>query len=323
MAYWWVSQNQTYKHERAGEFLWAPIADSAGQTPHHWATMAQVQPGDVIFSYVNQKIPAISIAKGAATHSSRPKEFKDQDLWKQNGLRIDVEFRDLEPPLRVPTIVSQLQPLLPSKYSPLTRDGTGVQGYLFAVPPGAGRLLLNVIDTEQQKTSATAIDTQIEVAISSGNLDKTTKKALIDCRVGQGIFRENLIKYWQGRCAVTKLNLTRILRASHIKPWRDSNNSERLDPFNGLLLSPSYDAAFDMGLISLAEEGKIMFSKKLVPTVAQTLGLNPNAQLFRIDQKHIAYLDHHRSSVFEANQLGSKPQVTQRLSMPNSVLRSN
>jgi hypothetical protein len=62
MAYWWVSQNQTFKHERAGEFLWAPTADSAGHTPHHWATMAQVESGDVIFSYVDQKIPAISIA---------------------------------------------------------------------------------------------------------------------------------------------------------------------------------------------------------------------------------------------------------------------
>jgi HNH endonuclease len=205
--------------------------------------MAHVQPGDVIFSYVDQKIPAISIAKTAALASLRPNEFPDQELWKQEGVRVNVEFRDLKPPLEVPLIVSQLQPLLPPKYSPLTSKGTGVQGYLFAIPPAAGRLLLGLIDAEQQKAGNTTIDAEIEDGICSSNLDKTTKKALIDCRVGQGIFRENLITYWKARCAITGLSLTALLRASHIKPWRDSNNSERLDPFNGLLLSPSYDAA--------------------------------------------------------------------------------
>src|SRR5262249_6618878 len=147
-----------------------------------------------------------------------------------------------------------------SKYSPLTGKGTGVQGYLFAIPPAAGRLLLSVIDAEQQKVGNTTVDAEIENGIRASNLDKTTKRALVDCRVGQGIFRENLIKYWKGKCAITGLSLTALLRASHIKPWRDSNNSERLDPFNGLLLSPSYDAAFDIGLISFREDGGIIFS---------------------------------------------------------------
>ncbi len=299
MAYWWVSQNQTYKHERAGEFLWAPNADSAGQTPHHWATMKQVQPGDVIFSYVDQKIPAISVAKSAAIPSSRPKEFLGQELWKQEGVRVDVEFRDLKPALEVPQIVSQLQPFLSTKYSPLTKNGTGVQGYLFAIPPAAGRLLLSFIDAEQQKTGTTTVDAEIENGIRASNLDKTTKKALVDCRVGQGIFRENVIKFWKARCAITGLSLTAILRASHIKPWRDSNNSERLDHFNGLLLSPSYDAAFDAGLISFGDDGKIISSKKLATEEAKILGLNSDARLPRVDPKHLPYLAHHRFSVFQ------------------------
>ena len=86
MAYWWVSQNQTYKQERAGGFLWAPKSDSAGQTPHHWATMAQVQQGDVIFSYTNKTIPAISVAKGGALEYRRPQEFGKPELWNQDGL---------------------------------------------------------------------------------------------------------------------------------------------------------------------------------------------------------------------------------------------
>lgn len=198
MAYWWVSQNRTYKHERTGEFLWAPKADKAGHTPHHWATMTQVQSGDVIFSYVDQNILAISIAKSAASTSLRPKEFPDQELWKQEGLRIDVEFRDLKPPLHVPQIVSQLQPLLPARYSPLTRDGTGVQGYLFAIPAAAGRRLLSLIDAEQQQAGTTTVDAEIEIGIRSSNLDATTKKALVDCRVGQGLFRGKSNKILDG-----------------------------------------------------------------------------------------------------------------------------
>jgi putative restriction endonuclease len=301
MAYWWVSQNQTYEHERAGEFLWAPVADSAGQTPHHWATMTQVQPGDVIFSYVNQAIKAISIAKSVAVQSLRPIEFSNQELWKQDGFRIDAEYRDIEPPLQLSQVVSQLQPLLPSRYSPLTRNGTGVQGYLFGIPPAAGQLLLNRIDAELQKVGNATVDSQIETGIRSAKLDQTTKKALVDCRVGQGLFRDDLIKYWKGRCAITGADLIPLLRASHIKPWRDSNNFERLDAFNGLLLTPNYDAAFDKGLISFNESGDIILSKMLTPSNAQILGLIAAARLSRIDPKHLPYLLHHRSSVFEKN----------------------
>jgi len=299
MAYWWVSQNQTYKHERAGEFLWAPHADSAGHTPHHWGTMANVKGGDLIFSYVNQNIVAISVAKSSAAQSLRPAEFKKQELWKQDGLRIDVDFRDIEPPLHVPEIVSRLRPLLPQTYSPLTSNGTGVQGYLFALPPAAGRLLLSLIDYEHQKVGTTTVDAEIENGIRSSNLDQTTKKALVDCRVGQGRFRDDLLKYWAGRCAITGLSLIGILRASHIKPWRDSNNVERLDAFNGLLLSPTYDAAFDKGLISFAANGSIIFSKYLAHSDAKILGLSIDARLSHLDPRHFPYLDHHRASVFE------------------------
>ena len=78
MAYWWVSQNQTYRHERSGEYLWAPNIDRRGVTPFHWSTMNKVEQGDVIFSYVDQKIVSISIAKTKAYDSPRPKEFRSQ-----------------------------------------------------------------------------------------------------------------------------------------------------------------------------------------------------------------------------------------------------
>ena len=87
--------------------------------------------------------------------------------------------------------------------------------------------------------------------------------------------------------------------ADKVKPWRDSNNSERLDVFNGLLLSPAYDAVFDMGLISFDAGGGIIFSEKLATADAKLLGLHTDARLSRLDPKHQPYLEHHRLSVFE------------------------
>ena len=106
--------------------------------------------------------------------------------------------------------------------------------------------------------------------------------------------------FWGGRCAVTGLDLPPLLRASHIKPWRDSNNHERLDPFNGLLLSPSYDAAFDSGLIAFADEGAVIVSAKLSPSRVDRLGMSQAARIIGLQENHRAYLEHHRRNVFMA-----------------------
>lgn len=299
MAYWWVSQNKTFKPARKGGFLWAPIKDKGKKTPHHWATMTRVQPGDLIFSFVRQGIRAISVAKTFAIKSNRPPELSPGADWQNDGYRIEVDYRDISPPLDVPPIASDLQALLPEQYSPLTSDKTGTQGYLFAIPPAAGRFLLDHIDADQHKAGSQSVDTQIEIGIASSGLSQTTKTALIECRIGQGQFRKDLIKFWHGCCAVTGISLLQILRASHIKPWRDSNNVERLAVMNGLLLSPIYDATFDQGLISFDVEGRIVFSPALSQSDIRVLNIDPGAKLSKIDRGHIPYLIHHNTEVLK------------------------
>ena len=136
MAYWWVSQNQTYRHERDGGFLWAPNQTEAGLTPFHWSNMNSVQPGDVILSYVGAKVVAVSVAKTAAYDSLRPGGM-GEGVWEDQGRRVDVEYRDLDEPLVIAQVVADLQPLMPERYAPLNRFGSGNQGYLFALPPRA------------------------------------------------------------------------------------------------------------------------------------------------------------------------------------------
>lgn len=134
---------------------------------------------------------------------------------------------------------------------------------------------------------------------SLSSLDETERQAVIRSRVGQGEFRAKLLGYWKC-CAVTGAECLPLLRASHIKPWRDADNRERLDVFNGLLLAPNIDAAFDAGYVTFDAQGKIMFSKAVTGGPAYQLHLSAK---MRINQKllkpeHLVYLEHHRNSVF-------------------------
>jgi len=132
-----------------------------------------------------------------------------------------------------------------------------------------------------------------------GMLPETERQSLVLSRVGQGVFRAQLISFWKG-CAVTGANCIPLLKASHIKPWRNSNNKERLDLFNGLLLSPNLDSAFDTGLITFDSNGKIVLSNEISGAPAFQLHINAklriNPKLFQIE--HRLYLEYHRNEVF-------------------------
>lgn len=131
----------------------------------------------------------------------------------------------------------------------------------------------------------------------NATLKDTERTALIKSRVGQGDFRKDLIDYWQG-CALSDSNMINILVASHIKPWRVSDNSERLDVFNGLLLLPNYDKLFDLGYISFLPNGEIVISSLLPKEEYSCLNLDRNLRLSHIDDKHQPYLKYHRDYCF-------------------------
>lgn len=104
-----------------------------------------------------------------------------------------------------------------------------------------------------------------EFELRVANLPQTTEaERLIVQRIGQDIFRDRLMHYWQGRCPLTGISDTALLRASHIIPWAEcESDAERLDVHNGLLLSALWDAAFDRALVTFDDEGKPEFSSSL------------------------------------------------------------
>jgi len=131
---------------------------------------------------------------------------------------------------------------------------------------------------------------------NDNDLTDTEKETLIKARKGQGKYRKELIKYW-GNCAITSCNEPRLLRASHIKPWRYCTNKERLDVYNGILLNPNYDILFDLGYITFENTGNIVISKALNPSVASSLNVNENAQI-TFKENHFPYIKFHRKNIF-------------------------
>jgi HNH endonuclease len=86
-----------------------------------------------------------------------------------------------------------------------------------------------------------------------------------------------------------------LLRASHIVPWADCSDEQRLDVHNGLLLSALWDAAFDEGLVSFADDGRLLASPHLGEIARKTLGVNTAPPLRGLKDKHQANLALHRA----------------------------
>jgi hypothetical protein len=137
-----------------------------------------------------------------------------------------------------------------------------------------------------------------EVEIKNNDkITVTEKESLILSRIGQGNFRNGLIKYWN-TCSVTNFDKTGLLIASHIKPWKESNNIERLDPFNGLLLLPNYDKLFDRGYINFDSNGQIRISKFINSVDKNILNINSEIKLRNLEKEHIKYLEYHKEFCF-------------------------
>ena len=122
----------------------------------------------------------------------------------------------------------------------------------------------------------------------------TEAERLVVQRVGQDVFRQALMRYWNARCPLTGISDPSLLRASHIVPWSEcETDAERLDVHNGLLLSALWDAAFDSGLVSFDDIGRPLLSPALTPAASAQLNLRPRGPL-NLTEAHRANLARHR-----------------------------
>jgi hypothetical protein len=145
----------------------------------------------------------------------------------------------------------------------------------------------------------------LAVALSMGEdvRDKppTTREALIQARIGQGAYRRKMLRWWGG-CAVTGCTVFEAIVASHVLPWEDSSDEQRLDHWNGLPLVGTLDRLFDRGLISFSDTGAMLLSARLRADDLEKLGLRAGSQLRRTNPPLLAYLrEHRRRNGFDAD----------------------
>lgn len=141
---------------------------------------------------------------------------------------------------------------------------------------------------------------QVQEALATLPSNGTEVERMVRQRIGQQNFRQALMTYWGGACAVTGIDVSDVLRASHIKPWAECvTDAERLDVFNGFLLSANLDALFDKGLITFNHSGVLKVSPRLSKQQKDILGISQPLQLRVLVAEHLPYLQWHWEYLFE------------------------
>ena len=124
--------------------------------------------------------------------------------------------------------------------------------------------------------------------------NETERKGLVTSRIGQGAYRKGLIHRWEYQCAVTGFSKLDVLIASHILPWSEADNNQRLDIDNGILLSPTFDALFDRHLISFENSGKIILADKIGLDAFKRIGVKGDEKIKNFNPFNFDYLEKHR-----------------------------
>lgn len=306
MAFWWVNHKQTRDHEVRGGYLWSPMRNADGRFNQTYQNMTLARPGDTVFSYAKGRIGAIGTVTEAASASPKPTEFgKIGDYWSDEGWLVGVYFVTTPKPLHPKAHIEAIGPMLPAKYSPIQRNGDGNQGcYLAGISDALGHLLLALLDVEASPAFTHPsfvhdMENDVEILDDLDRIDddstisETQRVQLAKARIGQGLFRKRVMLL-DPRCRVTGVEDPRLLIASHIKPWRNASNAERISGYNGIMLSPHVDALFDERLISFEDDGRMLLHPSLPPDVLNRWSINPETNVGRFREQQGAFLKHHR-----------------------------
>ena len=189
------------------------------------------------------------------------------------------------------SLLPELQRSFPAKVADAFRAATEADlAALLRRAASLSRALPSQAANDYQQAVAAEL-AELPVGIAGTEVERMVRQ-----RVGQNKFRDAMLDYWGGACAVTGVAIPEVLRASHAKPWAECvTDAERLDVFNGFLLSANLDALFDRFLISFDEQGVLVTAPALAGIELQPLGISPGMKLRWVDALHQPYLAMHRS----------------------------
>jgi predicted restriction endonuclease len=207
---------------------------------------------------------------------------------------VDAVYYRFNIAVRLQVAYPDIRGFLPPKYSPVNFTGEppvvkANQGYLYESNEDIVKVIFKLANDYFYFSKVSRLSEPEPVV--------TTKQGVITSRVGQGAYRQEILRRWNFECAVLKSKIKEILIASHIVPWRDSTDKERLDVDNGLLLSPTYDALFDRNLISFDETGKIILSRSMDIDEYRKLGVTGKEKIDNLTEGNRKYLMRHRQKL--------------------------
>lgn len=309
MKYWWVNQRQTYNRQIPGGFMWCPLKKSNDTENRYYNFLNKVSPGDIVFSYAHGHIKAVGIALSPPTVRKNPAPGIGSKNWGNDGYHVNVDYVELGFPVSPKAHMTTIAPVLPEVDSPVKPSGDGKELYITSIPNSFANAIIAIISSKlfneileklrgEKDFDEADIEKDIDGVKGRIDIDTTTKLQLIQARRGQGIFKKN-IQLNESKCRITGISNINHLRASHIKPWKPSDDLERLDGCNGLLLAPHIDHLFDGGWISFNDNGGIIVSKKLATGILESWGISETSNTGEFNLRQQLFLDYHRKNILK------------------------
>lgn len=311
MAFWWVNQGQTWDTEILGEYLWSPKKGKNGRTIASYEMMRQLKVGDIVFSYFKGRLGCAGVVAEQAASSPKPDFGFSGQAWDDNGWSVEMRYLDFPSPFKPTEDLAFYESARPEKYGPIDSQGRVVTQYLFPLTEVLGHRYLQLggltaeLVVDQLRVDPSTGDRAVDPAPgdlvdpTGYSLTQTERRVLARARTGQGLFKSEVQKV-EPACRLTGTTNMHRLIASHMKPWKDSTNKERLDGDNGLLLSPHVDHLFDRGLITFRTDGSVVSSPHLDPTTPSQWKLDLNIQGDPFSGAHRDYLVYHQDEVFKS-----------------------
>ena len=300
MNFYIVMQGDSYIEEKEYNIISTKILDKAGNTPHSWKRMEEVQEGDVVFHVVQGEVVAMSAVK--ANYSIAPKPYETNT---ERAYIVPTCYEPLQQTIHIKEHWANLAPLMPYKYAAFQPNGDGNQGYLYPCnEPLALKLLELISDANVYNERYEQLQFAIE-DIESTSRDTLTpllvdseSKAKAKMRKGETKFASQLAPIWQHTCAVCDIRLPQMLQPTYAKPWKDSTDVERTDGFNGLLLCANHATLYEQGYIAFDGTGRIHISSQLDANDYGLYGIHSKVKIAR-QAEHKPYIKWHKKHLFK------------------------
>lgn len=295
MAYWWLNQNEDELDFWDDDLIVVPRRDKLGKTAPGFAIAAEMKPGDLGFAFVGGDLEAVFAVIGA---SEEEVIELGADGQRRPARVVPGRFVDLPSPLSFESLSTLLRGALPIVDSPLQPGNERAETRVFPLEDGVARRLIQAL-LMAEPVAGGALGDAMAAALSASERDDQAVEALTLARLGGGPFGEEVFALWDGTCAATGTANRALVQVVPIKPWVLASDEERLDPQNGLPLTPTWHVAFSSGLIAFEDDGRVLLARDLDPEDARKAGIDPAFRVALKGDRQAAYFAAHRAALFD------------------------